>query len=1044
MNSLRSLVSIITLTALIAACSSSDPGEGGEVIPGNTGEATTNGDEPGVTTPSGEWQIESVNTDVVPANLSAGETASVICTAEDAEGNAIDTTSTSVSFTVTPSEGVSIDGDTATFALAGTHQVACVVGGVTDESPATVQVAAGNAAVVTEITLDPSTVAAGEKSNVFCTVADASGNVVDVNATIVAPGLSNCATNAGETDPCVHQTEQWVRYTTAGVYDITCSVPDGESKSAPLTVTPAADKSLEIVFSPEADRYDVGQGITVTGVLKDSFGNTEPAELVSLQANLVGAEPGFDSSSLYNMAGDANTDIFLFQADGNYEVYAQLDGDPTVEATKTAHVDSFGPEITIIAPAGAGVEGEGNAAYDGRGSYVVGEPVIEISGTVSDTPGGLDPEAPMMVYLNGEPAPAGIFEIDAEKGTFYGESVPLKYGINHVTVESSDIHGHTTSWTIAILWSSEYYALNPPSVETDAITDALTLHISQELLDDGVHDHDVLDDLATIAEVILDGTDVAKELDPDTSFWNTTVELDVFNLTLPFDFAIKPGTFVLDDPEVGLQLGEGTLRASLTATNVDVGITLEGTSELDLGIGGTVTGQGDTEGIITFETLTIASTLVLGVDEATGELTVQATGNELEFTGIQGAFDPLVFSYVASGLAAVGLDALGYPATGDSPPVSLDAVNDQLIGLFDTVQDLEPLVALVVPQLVEYLIPNLLNSVASTIKVDQTLKFDPLVDAEGVEGMSMDLDVAITDVVCTPDYVLITGGGIVAAKESEPPREGFPGSIDFKGCAEPMVPVIGDAGAKVGIHDDFFNQLLYGVWAGQLLDFDLDAVGAGQLMESIGDDLPIDLNLAGLDLEPLLPFVFNGCGGELMLQIGDLYVGAILGVLGKESEFGVWINGNIIVSVAANQSFACSDPEFLNQDDCEDNEELWQATGTALGLSVAGYDDLAIDVIVNTGLMEGDDAALKSLLGDQLLPMLFDEVLAEAGNFALPQFDLDSFGQSIPEGTALSLNVGSVGHGGEACADDNPCDDGSECVAGQCMSAYSTLEADLQ
>ena len=170
------------------------------------------------------------------------------------------------------------------------------------------------------------------------------------------------------------------------------------------------------------------------------------------------------------------------------------------------------------------------------------------------------------------------------------------------------------------------------------------------------------------------------------------------------------------------------------------------------------------------------------------------------------------------------------------------------------------------------------------------------------------------------------------------------------------------------------------------------------------------MGLAGLNLEPLLPFVFNGCGDELKLQIGDLYVGALLGVLGKESEFGVWINGNIIVSVEANQTFACSGGDADNQDDCEDDGYVWSANSTALGLSVAGYDDLAIDVIVNTGLMEGDDDALKSLLGDQIMPLLFDQVLAEAGNFALPQLDLSSFGESIPEGTALKLNVGSVGH----------------------------------
>jgi hypothetical protein len=1010
-NVVRSLIAIASLTVFIAACSSVDPVNNVENIPANGGDASTRPVDD--TTPSGAWQIETVDTTVDPATLVAGATANVTCSAVDSDGTAIDVSTTTFSFTVTPSDGVTIEGDAVTFTMAGTHEVACVVGEVTDETPAAVEVAAGNAETVTEIVLDPSTVAAGEASSVFCTIMDANGNTVDANPTIVAPGLSNCAADATESDACVHQTERWVRYTTVGVYDISCTVPDGESKSAPLTVTMAAEKTLVLIFTPEADRYDVGQGITVTGALKDAFGNTEEVELVSLQANLVDAVPGFDSSSLYNIAGDETTDIFLFQADGNYEIYGQMVGDSTVEATGVAHVDSFGPVISLTAPAGAGaegviVDGEAISAYDGRGEIVVGDSVVEISGTVSDTPGGLDDEAGLMIYINGVPAPAGIFEVDSEKGTFYGEAVPLVYGINHITVESSDIHGHMSSWTIAILWSSEYYALNPPSVEADSISDALTMHISQNLLDDGVHDHTKLDDLATIAEVILAGTDVAKALDPSISFWNTTLDLDIFGYTLPFDFAIKPGTFVLDDPKVSMQLGDGTLTVSLEATNVDIGISLVGDTSLEIPLG-TLTGTGETEGVISFETLTIASTLVLGIDEATGELTASATSNTLEFDGISGEFDDLVFAYSSDGLATVALQQLGFAASG-SIPVPLDDLNNELIGLFDTVQELEPLVALVAPLLVEYLIPNLLNSVASTMKVDQTLDFPPLVDADGVTGMSMDLDVTLTEVTCTPDYLLLSGSGLVAATEYEAPRNDSPGSIDFKGCEEPQLVTLDGVDAKLGLHDDFFNQLLYGVWAGRLLDFDLDSVGAGQLMESVGDGIPLDIGLAGLSLEPLLPFVFNGCGDELKLQIGDLYVGAILGVLGKESEFGVWINGNIIVAVEASQNFMCSEGDTDNQDDCEDAGYVWLATETSLGLSVAGYDDLAIDVIVNTGLMEGDDDSLKSLLGDQIMPLLFDQVLSEAGNFALPQLDLSSFGESIPEGTALKLNVGSVGH----------------------------------
>jgi hypothetical protein len=1011
-NVTRSMLAIVSITALLTACSSSAPLDGSETIPGNGDNATTTPGDDG--TPRGAWQIESVDTMVVPATLLAGDTTSVVCTAKDAEGNDIDVSTTTVSFTVTPSDGVTIEGDAATFTMTGTYEVACVVGEVTDASPAAVEVAAGNATVVTEIVVDPSTVLAGQKASVFCTATDAGGNVVEANPTIVAPGLTNCAANAAETEACVNQTDRWVRYTTVGVYDISCTVPDGESKSAPLTVTIAADKALEMIFTPQADRYDVGQGITVTAILKDSFGNTEPAELVSLQANLVAADPGFDSSSLYNIAGDETTDIFLFQADGNYEIYAQLAGDSEVEATRVAHVDSFGPVISLTAPAGAGaegviVDGEAISAYDGRGEIVVGDSVVEISGTVSDSPGGLDDEAGLMIYINGVPAPAGIFEVDSEKGTFYGEAVPLVYGINHITVESSDIHGHMSSWTIAILWSSEYYALNPPSVEADSISDALTMHISQNLLDDGVHDHTKLDDLATIAEVILAGTDVAAELG-DVVLWTTTYELNLLGLaTLPIELNIKPGTFVLDDPKVSLQLGDGTLTVSLEAIDVSVGVTLEAVTGVDIA-GGTVTGSGETTGIITFSTLKIASTLELGIDPATGELTVAATANTLEYGEVDGAFEPIDFSYNVSGaVLMLAFAAAGQPTSG-TVPFPLDDLNAEIVGIFDTIEDIEPVAGLLAPLLVEYLIPNLLNSVASTMKVDQTLDFPALVDADGVTGMSMDLDVTLTEVTCTPDYVLLSGSGLVAATEYEAPRNDSPGSIDFKGCEEPQLVTLGGVDAKLGLHDDFFNQLLYGVWAGRLLDFDLDSVGAGQLMESVGDGIPLDIGLAGLNLEPLLPFVFNGCGDELKLQIGDLYVGAILGVLGKESEFGVWINGNIIVAVEASQNFACSEGDTDNQDDCEDAGYVWLATETSLGLSVAGYDDLAIDVIVNTGLMEGDDDSLKSLLGDQIMPLLFDQVLSEAGNFALPQLDLSTFGESIPEGTALKLNVGSVGH----------------------------------
>ena len=91
---------------------------------------------------------------------------------------------------------------------------------------------------------------------------------------------------------------------------------------------------------------------------------------------------------------------------------------------------------------------------------------------------------------------------------------------------------------------------------------------------------------------------------------------------------------------------------------------------------------------------------------------------------------------------------------------------------------------------------------------------------------------------------------------------------------------------------------------------------------------------------------------------------------------------------------------------------LWLPTGeTGLSLGVAGYESLLIDVVINEGLLAGDDDALKDLL-NSLLPVLFDQVLDGASVLELPEIDLSDMSDDLPEGTALKLSVGSVGRDG--------------------------------
>ncbi|MDP6943899.1 MAG: hypothetical protein QF464_07075, partial [Myxococcota bacterium] len=655
MNVARSLIVLISLTALVAACSdSSDSGGVNLNIDAGTGIGDGGTATPDTGTgPSGAWEISTVETLVDPSEVIAGGTAEVTCSATDLDGDPIEDLEATVS--VSPDDGVTVEGMTITFLSVAVHDVACTVGEVTDDTPAQVNVIAGNPAHVS-ISLEPDTITADQTSEVTCVITDDQGNTVDATANITVPEGVTVEGN-DLIAPAV------------GSYEITCSTPGAESASATLSVVMGAAVVLELVAEPALERYDVGQGITISGMIVDAHGNKGPTALTALQAKLAGSvacdtlEPApfpegcVDSTELYDMAGDDTTHIFLFHADGNYDIYAKVEGNEDLDDDLTVHVDSFGPIITITSPVGAG--GEDNTAYNGRGEVVVGEPTVLVEGSVSDTPGGLDPETGLVITINGELAPAGIFEVD--KGNFSGE-VPLAYGINHITFESSDIWGHTTSWTIAVLWSSDYYALNPPSVETDTIANAMTMHITQDLLDDGEHDHNNLDDLATIAEVILAGTDIAKELG-DIALWSTTLEVSLFGIDIPFEIAVTPGTFVLVDPKVSLDLGTGTLTVSLEAWDVVVGLTLEATTDVEV-FGGGLSGEGETEGSLTFGYLKMVSTLELGIDPATGELTVAATDNSLEFEELDGEFSDLELSYASTGLATGILIGLGYPATG--------------------------------------------------------------------------------------------------------------------------------------------------------------------------------------------------------------------------------------------------------------------------------------------------------------------------------------------------------------------------------------------
>ena len=89
------------------------------------------------------------------------------------------------------------------------------------------------------------------------------------------------------------------------------------------------------------------------------------------------------------------------------------------------------------------------------------------------------------------------------------------------------------------------------------------------------------------------------------------------------------------------------------------------------------------------------------------------------------------------------------------------------------------------------------------------------------------------------------------------------------------------------------------------------------------------------------------------------------------------------------------------------------ATGTAIGLQVVGYDNMMIDVETNKGLLEGDDEALKSLLADEMIPEIFDDLLEDFAVIEVPALDLGALDDTIPAGTVINFDLDSITHGPE-------------------------------
>lgn len=495
----RSALIPLALAALLAlaACGDSGSGTSTDITP----------DSPDV---SGDIPVnkgpESVETTVTPGTLRAGETATVTCTALDAVGGAVSGQTFAVA--VDPAVPQAADGLELSPTTVGTYMVTCSSGELVDLTPFELTVIPGPPHA-TVATVAPAEFTAGGSAEVGCTVADAFGNAIsDAEVTVVVSGGASGAVSVnGRT----------VASERAGSYEATCATAGAtDTTAAPFTVLADLPVTFSLAVDPEPLAYVLGQGIKVSGVGEDQFGNPLTGIPVA----------GLDASPLghHTLFGTTQGSI-RFDLEGFYTLSAHAAAVPSLTGTKDIVVDQTAPLITITSP--------------DRGFVGNGLKTVVLSGTVSDNLGEV-----ALLELNGT-----AFPLPAEGGPFE-LTVPLAYGITPLSARAVDPYGNEHTVTRAALWSSLWYTLNPASYTTDRVNDGIVAELSQE----------GLDQLAGVLNSVLAGGDLAG-----------LVGADGFKTPcIGGDCTLVLKTVKMSSGVVTLKLIEGGLRFDMTLTDLDV------------------------------------------------------------------------------------------------------------------------------------------------------------------------------------------------------------------------------------------------------------------------------------------------------------------------------------------------------------------------------------------------------------------------------------------------------------------------------------------
>lgn len=580
-------------------------------------------------------------------------------------------------------------------------------------------------------------------------------------------------------------------------------------------------------------------------------------------------------------------------------------------------------EVPAVAPIVIDDEGPEITIFTPERGLVTDSPgTVTLSGEVSDRFGDV-----AKLLVNGTSIP-----VPPEGGAFTAE-MPLDYGLNLWAIEAEDSYGNRSLRTRAVEKSSDYYAMEEPNA--DQVRDAIALIATQDFFDDGDREATDMRTMARLLEFIVANLDIKSFFDSD--------ELGSFSCAggacrLVFE------SVTMDDVEVTLNLATGYLEFE--------GIVNEFSANLAFYFPG-LGGEANVPIHVTAERLTLDSDVYFNMSN--GQLQVETRDTEVEIIELDLVIDDP--TGIAQALSDMLMDRIRATITASLQRIFVDLIEEQLgdaMGGFVDALNIEE----------EFEVP-------SPVPSDEV---NTLILKANVKGVDID-----------PHRMEVRVDGKAYAQNPQRPHETL-GSIDRSGCAYPEPMGLPDDGVvKIGIHDNFINQLAFGLWEGGTLSMNLDPETSAELVGSFG------LTDATIVLDALLPPVYNSCAtsqnpGDERLQLGDLYVDLIGNLGGLPVSFGMWVAAEAAVELSVIP-----------------NEE----GGLDLKFDVGAIDPLWIDLERNEGAFEGDSDAIVDLVETLLVPQLLSAV-EESARFSLPVIDLGEMTDAVPAGTIINLDIREI------------------------------------